>query len=119
MSIFSGLFRTRDAPTNRTSGSAYSFFMGSSTAGKNVNERSAMQMTAVYACVRILSEAIAGLPLHVYHYNSDGGKEKALNHNLCIGIAPQKQMCHERFPENKTCHFRVRLIMQQSVKIMI
>ena len=82
MSIFSGLFRTRDAPTNRTSGSAYSFFMGSSTAGKNVNERSAMQMTAVYACVRILSEAIAGLPLHVYHYNSDGGKEKALNHNL-------------------------------------
>ena len=38
-------------------GSTYTFFMGGSTAGKNVNERSAMQMTAVYACVRILSEA--------------------------------------------------------------
>ena len=54
MSIFSGLFRTRDAPKDRTSGSAYTFLMGGSTAGKNVNERSAMQMTAVYACVRIL-----------------------------------------------------------------
>lgn len=66
MGIFSGLFRSRDKPQNRTTGSSYAFFMGGSTAGKAVNERSAMQMTAVYACVRILSEAIAGLPLHLY-----------------------------------------------------
>ena len=32
---------------------------------KRVNERSAMQMTAVYSCIRILSEAFAGLPLHL------------------------------------------------------
>ena len=51
MGILKGLFRTRDAPTNRTAGSAYSFFMGGSTSGKRVNERSAMQMTAVYSCV--------------------------------------------------------------------
>ena len=54
MGLFSSIFRGRDAPTNRTAGSSYSFFMGGSAAGKNVNERSAMQMTAVYACVRIL-----------------------------------------------------------------
>ena len=106
MSIFSGLFRTRDAPTNRTSGSAYSFFMGSSTAGKNVNERSAMQMTAVYACVRILSEAIAGLPLHIYHYNSDGGKEKALNHNLyrLLHDEPNPEMTSFVFRETLMTH---------------
>ena len=63
MGIFSGLFRTRDKPTNATSGSAYRFFLGGTTSGKAVTERSAMQMTAVYSCVRILSEAIAGLPL--------------------------------------------------------
>ena len=39
-------------------------------------------MTAVYACVRILSEAVAGLPLHLYRYNSGGSKEKALEHPL-------------------------------------
>ena len=55
MGIFSGLFRSRDKPQNRTTGSAYSFFFGSSSAGKRVNERSAMQMTAVYSCVRILA----------------------------------------------------------------
>ena len=36
--------------------------MGGSSSGKIVNERSAMQMSAVYACVRILAEAIASLP---------------------------------------------------------
>ncbi len=77
-----GLFRSRDKPANRTVGSSYAFFMGGTSAGKVVTERSAMQMTAVYACVRILSEAIAGLPLHLYRYNKEGGKEKALNHPL-------------------------------------
>lgn len=52
MRIFSNFFKGRDAPVNRTSGSAYSFFMGGSTSGKRVNERTAMQMTAVYSCVR-------------------------------------------------------------------
>lgn len=81
--IFSKLFRSRDKPVkDRTAGSTYAFLMGGSTSGKSVNERSAMQMTAVYACVRILSEAIAGLPLHMYRYRDDGGKEKATEHDL-------------------------------------
>lgn len=73
--------RTRDKPVvNRTAGSSYSFILSGSTAGKNVNEKSAMQMTAVYECVRILSEAIAGLPLHLYRYLDDGSKQKATDH---------------------------------------
>lgn len=32
----------------------------------------AMQTTAIYACVRILSEAVAPLPIHVYGYKDDG-----------------------------------------------
>ena len=82
MGILSGLFRSRDKPKNSTVGSSYRFFYGQSSAGKCVTERSAMQMTAVYACVRILSEAVAGLPLHLYRYNSGGSKEKALEHPL-------------------------------------
>jgi len=82
MGIFSGLFRSRDKPQNRTVGSSYTFFMGGSTSGKPVNERSAMQMTAVYSCVRILAEAVAGLPLHLYKYTDTGGKEKAVDHPL-------------------------------------
>lgn len=79
MSIFSGLFRSRDKPTDSTSGSSYRFFFGGTTSGKAVTERSAMQMTAVYSCVRILSEAIAGLPIHLYRYGENGSKEKAVD----------------------------------------
>ncbi len=100
------LFRGRDAPTNRTAGSSYSFFMGSSSAGKNVNERSAMQMTAVYACVRILSEAIAGLPLHMYQYQEDGSKAKALEHPLyhLLHDEPNPEMTSFVFRETLMTH---------------
>ena len=106
MGFLSGLFRTRDAPTNRTSGSAYSFFMGGSTSGKRVNERTAMQMTAVYSCVRILSEAIAGLPLHVYKYNETGGKEKAVDHPLYFLLhdEPNPEMTSFVFRETLMTH---------------
>ena len=63
MGIISGLFKSRDKPTDRTARSSYSFFLGGTASGKYVTERSAMQMTAVYYCVRILSEAVASLPL--------------------------------------------------------
>ena len=46
MGLFSSLFRSRDAPQNRTAGSGYTFFFGGTTSGKAVTERSAMQMTA-------------------------------------------------------------------------
>ena len=82
MGIFSGLFKSRDKPQDRTAGSNYAFFFGGTTSGKAVTERSAMQMTAVYSCVRILSEAVAGLPLHLYKYKDNGGKAMALDHPL-------------------------------------
>ena len=39
MNIFSGIFKSRDKPTDRTAGSSYSFFLGNSSAGKYVTER--------------------------------------------------------------------------------
>ena len=106
MSIFSGLFKSRDKPQNRTAGSAYSFFMGGTTTGKSVTERSAMQMTAVYACVRILSEAIAGLPLHLYRYTSEGSKEKAIDHPLYLLLhdEPNPEMSAFVFRETLMTH---------------
>lgn len=104
MSIFSGLFRSRDKPRNTLNGSRYNFFFGNTTAGKPVNENTAMQMTAVYSCVRILSEAVAGLPLHVYKYNDSGGKEKDLSH-------PLYQLLHdEPNPEMTSFVFRETLM---------
>ena len=40
MGIFSGLFKSRDKPTDSTVGSRYTFYMGGSTSGKTVILRS-------------------------------------------------------------------------------
>ncbi|WP_368269604.1 phage portal protein [Enterocloster clostridioformis] len=106
MGIFSGLFRSRDKPQNRTAGSAYAFYMGGSSAGKVVTERTAMQMTAVYACVRILSEAVAGLPLNLYRRTGDGGKEKAIDHPLYLLLhdEPNPEMSSFVFRETLMTH---------------
>jgi len=79
--VLSKLFRSRADPKNSMWQSAYQFFFGPTSSGKVVNEKSAMQTTAVYACVRILSETIASLPLHTYQ-KTDKGKEKAVDHPL-------------------------------------
>jgi len=98
--------RTRDKPQNRTSGSSYSFLFGGSTSGKAVNERSSMQMTAVYACVRILAEAIAGLPLHLYRHGDDSSKHKAKDHPLytLLHSEPNAEMTSFVFRETLMTH---------------
>ena len=106
MGIFSGLFKSRDKPTDSTAGSRYTFYMGGSTSGKTVTERSAMQMTAVYSCVRILSEAVAGLPLHLYKYTDSGGKAMALDHPLyhLLHDEPNPEMSSFVFRETLMTH---------------
>ncbi len=106
MKIFSSLFHSRDKPQNSTTGGAYRFYMGGSTAGKNVTERSAMQMTVVYSCVRVLSEAVAGLPLHLYKYTQNGGKEKSINHPLYFLLhdEPNPEMTSFVFRETLMTH---------------
>jgi len=68
-----------------------------------VNERTALQTTAVYACVRVLAEAIASLPLHTYRYQ-DNGKEKAIDHSL------YKLLHDEPNPEMTSFVFRETLM---------
>ena len=106
MGIFKGIFKSRDKPENKVLGGGYSFLMGSSTAGKNVTERSAMQMTAVYSCVRILAEAVAGLPLHLYRYKENNGKEKAIDHTLyhLLHDEPNPEMSSFVFRETLMTH---------------
>ena len=52
-----------------------------SKSGVNVTEDTAIKVVAVFACVRLLSEQIASLPLHMYK-KSKSGKEKAYDHPL-------------------------------------
>ena len=77
---FSYLFRARDKPQNAVS-AAPSFYFGMSGSGKSVSPSSAIQVSAVYACVRVIAETIASLPFHVYEA-TDEGSRKAIEHPL-------------------------------------
>lgn len=105
MGIISRLFKSRDKPKNATIGSQYRFFLGSSTSGKAVTERSAMQMSAVYSSVRILAEAVASLPLHLYKYK-DKTKIKAKDHSLYFLLhdEPNPEMTSFVFRETLMTH---------------
>ncbi|WP_094785523.1 phage portal protein, partial [Pseudolactococcus reticulitermitis] len=105
MGIFKGLFKSRDKPNDSTVGSGYRFFMGSTTSGKPVTEQSAMQMTAVHSCVRILSEAVASLPLHLYK-QTETSKEKARTHPLYLLLhdEPNSEMTSFIFRETLMTH---------------
>ena len=76
----------RDAPKveDNVRDSGQTFVFGRSESGERVDEKSAMQIATVYACVRLLAESIAGLPLHLYRYTSSSGsdKERAKDHPL-------------------------------------
>lgn len=98
-------FKPRTA-TNQHIGGGHSFFFGTTSSGRAVNERTAMQMTAVYSCVRILAEAIAGLPLHLYRTGKDGGKEKAIDHPLyrLLHDEPNPEMTSFVFRETLMTH---------------
>ena len=104
-----GLTKTRDKPENKAADAGYSFLFGRTTSGKSVNERTAMQTTAVYACVRILSEAIASLPLHIYQYKEGGGKELVYDHPLyrILHDAPNSEMTSFVFRETLMSHLLI------------
>lgn len=77
----------RDAPDvpdirNDVRDSGTLFVFGKSTSGENVDEKSAMQIATVYACVRLLAESVAQLPLHLYRSTDNDGQEKAKDHPL-------------------------------------
>ena len=108
MSVFSRLFRSRDKPQNSV-GTTASLFFGGTNSGKPVNEQTAMQTTAVYACVRILAESLAGLPLHIYKYLDGGGKELQPQHYLyaLVHDNPNPEMTSFVFRETLMSHLLV------------
>lgn len=103
-----GFGQARDKTVRNYSNGEYTFNFGRSTSGKSVNEMTVMQTTAVYARVRILSEAVASLPIHVYRYK-DGGKEMVCDHPLyaLLHDEPNPEMTSFVFRETLMSHLLI------------
>ena len=101
---FSGLFRARDKPQDSVS-AAPVFYFGTSGSGKSVTVQSAIQLSTVYACVRVISETVASLPLGVYE-STDAGNMKATDHPLfrLLHDEPNSEMTSFVFREVMLAH---------------
>lgn len=77
------------------------FFGGETYTGKTVNEATAMQISVVWACVRILSESVGQLPWGVYEKQKNGNSAKVDDHplNTILNYSPNADMTHVEFRE--------------------
>ena len=106
MGILSRLFRSRDEPIqNNYSSPSYLYLFGQSKSGAKVNPFTAMQHSAVYACVKVLAESVAQLPLHLYERTADG-KKPATEHPLyrILHDQPNPEMTSYTFRETMMTH---------------
>ena len=103
----------RDAPalpeiSNNVRDSGQTFVFGRADSGERVDEKSAMQIATVYACVRLLAETVAGLPLHLYRFTDESEKEKirARDHPLyrLLYRQPNPEMTSFSFRETMMTH---------------
>jgi HK97 family phage portal protein len=87
----------------RDSGEIFTF--GRSDSGERVDEKSAMQLACVYACVRLLSETVAALPCHLYRYEN-GKRVRATGHPLysILHRQPNPDMSSFTFFETMMTH---------------
>jgi HK97 family phage portal protein len=63
-------------------------FAASASSGVAINESNAMRISAVYACVRVIAETVAGLPVSVYKKTPDGRELVEHPLNRLLGVQP-------------------------------
>ena len=70
-------------PDQRSNWSAWeSLFASKKIIGKPLTNAESLTISAVYRCVAVLSDSISTLPAILYKNKPDGGKERAVTHNL-------------------------------------
>lgn len=77
-----------------------------SSAGVRVNAYNALSHSAVWACVRLLSESLASAPLKIYRRRLDGGKDEAPDHPIydLLHSAPNTQSTAFAFKRVEMVH---------------
>lgn len=78
--------------------------------GVTVSPDSALKVSAVWGCVRLISESMATLPLFVYRKRADGGRERADEHPLAwlLRHEPNNYQTAFEFVEMLTAHALLR-----------
>ncbi|EFG9986397.1 phage portal protein [Escherichia coli] len=97
--VKSALLNWLGVPISLTTGTFWEEWFGTSSSGKVVTADKAIQLSAVWACVRLLSESISTLPLKIYERQSDGSRKLAQNNPVYQVLCrrPNSEMTPSRF----------------------
>jgi HK97 family phage portal protein len=107
--IMAGL-STPSAPLPPDADFWYSSLGYESDSGVRVSPESAMRLSAVFSCIRVVSETIASLPLIIYKHLPDGGKQRATEHPLyeVLHDSPNQWQTSLEFIEMMQAHLELR-----------
>lgn len=97
--VKSALLNWLGVPISLTTGTFWQEFYGTSSSGKVVTADKAMRLSAVWACVRLLSESVSTLPLKVYERQTDGSRKLAQSNTVYQVLCrrPNPEMTPSRF----------------------
>ncbi|MEI9825523.1 phage portal protein [Enterobacter bugandensis] len=97
--VKSALLNWLGVPISLTTGTFWEEWFGTSSSGKVVTTDKAIQLSAVWACVRLLSESISTLPLKIYVRQPDGSRKAATDHPAYTILCrrPNSEMTPSRF----------------------
>jgi HK97 family phage portal protein len=86
-------------PIGLKDGAFWQEWFGSSVSGQHVSVDKAMQLSTVWACVRLLSESVSTLPLKLYRRMPDGSRQSATEHPIyrVLCRVPNAEMTPQRF----------------------
>jgi HK97 family phage portal protein len=101
-----GKWFSRSVSVDQSTGKVVNYPSGSRTdAGVAINERNALKSSPVWSAVRVISEGISCLPLHLYRA-MERGSTKATDHPLyyLLHSAPNKYTSSMRFRETSLAH---------------
>lgn len=106
MGFFSRRLETRSSLSN-PSGWLLKWFGGGKTAsGANVNNYTALNYSALWACVRVICKGVSTMPLHLYERLETGGKQRAIKHPIyyLLHSRPNPEMVPLTFKDTLTAH---------------
>lgn len=82
---------------------------GPSHAGKRVTGDTALQVSAVWSCVRRTAEVISTLPLHLYERGADGAKRRIEDEIIeILSVSPNRDQTAVEFWEGMAAHMVLR-----------
>lgn len=97
--VKSALLNWLGVPISLTTGTFWEEWLCMSSSGKVVSADKAIHLSAVWACVRLLSESVSTLPLKIYSRQADGSRKPATDHPVYQVLCrrPNLEMTPSRF----------------------